>query len=212
MDFKYNVDRDAYATIAGFVLQVDLTLLRWLNLDDSETLELECGEDIDTVGSDIRAAAALGQRLSEQIKRRQANITLRSPVSLEALANFAGHRSANPEWSLRFRFLTTAKIGREQHWKGDLEGIALWEAIWAGDLPEAAREAAVQQIRALLLGSTAPDRISQGAWQIFHGIVQSEAQFNDFIGDFEWSTSADDYPAVEAKTRAGLIQAAFASD
>jgi hypothetical protein len=212
MSFRYNVERDAYATIAGFVLQVDLTLLRWLNLDDLETLELECAEDIDTVGRDIRAAASQGKRLSEQIKRRQANITLRSPVSLEALANFADHRSANPEWSLRFRLLTTAKIGREQHWQGDLEGIALWEAIRAGDLADDAREAAVQQVRALLLGSTAPDRISQATWQIFHAVVQSETHFSDFIGDFEWSTSADDYPAVEAKTRAGLIQAGFASD
>jgi hypothetical protein len=60
MEFNYNVDRDGYATIAGFVLQVDLTLLRWLNLDDSETLELECGEDIDAVGKDIRASVSQG--------------------------------------------------------------------------------------------------------------------------------------------------------
>ncbi len=45
MEFSHNLDRDAYATIAGFVLQVDLTVLRWLNLDDSELLELECGRD-----------------------------------------------------------------------------------------------------------------------------------------------------------------------
>ena len=212
MEFNYNVDRDAYATIAGFVLQVDLTLLRWLNLDDSETLELECGEDIDTVGKDIRAAVSQGTRLFEQVKRRQENITLRSPVSREALANFADHRSANPEWRLRFRLLTTAKIGREQHWQGNLEGIALWEAIRAGDLSEEAREAAVQQIRTLLQESSAPERISVTTWQIFQSVVQSDTEFNDFIDDFEWSTNSDDYPAVEARARIGLIQAGFAAD
>jgi hypothetical protein len=78
MEFSHNIDRDAYATIAGFVLQVDLTVLRWLNLDDSELLELECGEDIDTVGTDIRSSVSAGTRLFEQVKRHQANITLRS--------------------------------------------------------------------------------------------------------------------------------------
>ncbi len=96
MEFCHNVDRDAYATIAGFVLQVDLTVLRWLNLDDSELLELECGEDIDTVGTDIRSSVSAGARLFEQVKRHQANITLRSQAALEALANFAGHRLRIP--------------------------------------------------------------------------------------------------------------------
>src|SRR6202041_467656 len=63
-----------------------LALLRWLNLDDSETLELECRKDIDTVGNYIRASVSQKTRLFEQVKRHQANITLRSPISLEALA------------------------------------------------------------------------------------------------------------------------------
>jgi hypothetical protein len=168
-------------------------LLRWLNLDDSETLELECGEDIDTVGNYIRASVSQKTRLFEQVKRHQANITLRSPISLEALANFADHRSSNPEWRLRFRLLTTAKIGRELRWQGELEGIALWEAIRAGDLSEEAREVAVQQIRTLLQQSKAPEPISVATWQIFQAVVQSNAEFNDFIEDFEWSTSSDDY-------------------
>jgi hypothetical protein len=212
MEFNYNVHRDAYATIAGFVLQVDLTLLRWLNLDDSETLELECGEDVDTVGDDIRASVSQKTRLFEQVKRQQANITLRSPISLEALANFADHRSSNPEWRLRFRLVTTAKIGRELRWQGDLEGIALWEAIRAGDLSEEAREVAAQQIRALLQQSKAPEPISVATWQIFQAVVQSNAEFNDFIEDFEWSTSSEDYLAIEARARAGIIQAGFATD
>ena len=40
-------DRDAYATISGFVCQADLTILRWLNLQPGQALELESGEDID---------------------------------------------------------------------------------------------------------------------------------------------------------------------
>jgi hypothetical protein len=73
MEFAYSVVRDAYATIAGFILQVDLIALRWLNLDDLETLELECGEEIDTVGKDMDgwvgwlSANVISQSLREAI-------------------------------------------------------------------------------------------------------------------------------------------------
>jgi hypothetical protein len=212
MEFSYNLDRDAYATIAGFVLQVDLTVLRWLNLDDSELLELECGEDIDLVGTDIRSSISVGTRLFEQVKRHQANITLRSQAALEALANFAGHRAENPEWRLRFRLLTTAKIGREQQWQGDIEGIRMWEALRTGDMSAEARPKSVQQIRSFLLGTSAPDHISTVTWQTFQDVVRSDAEFGKFINDFEWSTSADDYVAVQRKVRASLIKAGFARD
>ena len=49
MTFITNPRRDASPTIAGFVFQVNVTILRWLELRDVEHLELECGEDIDTV-------------------------------------------------------------------------------------------------------------------------------------------------------------------
>jgi hypothetical protein len=51
-------DRDAYATIRGYVYQVDLSLLRWLDLEDGQQLELERGEDIDLVS---RALGATNQ-------------------------------------------------------------------------------------------------------------------------------------------------------
>jgi hypothetical protein len=47
--FIANPNRDASDTIAGFVYQVDVTLLRWLNLQSDEVLELERGEDIDII-------------------------------------------------------------------------------------------------------------------------------------------------------------------
>ena len=39
--------RDAHATFAGFVFQVNVTILRWLHLQSGQHLELEAGEDID---------------------------------------------------------------------------------------------------------------------------------------------------------------------
>jgi hypothetical protein len=41
--------RDASAEIRGFVFQVNLTILHWIELPSNGRLELERGEDIDTV-------------------------------------------------------------------------------------------------------------------------------------------------------------------
>ena len=49
-------NRDAHATFAGFVFQVNVTILDWLELLPGQHLELEAGEDIDL----IQEAAALG--------------------------------------------------------------------------------------------------------------------------------------------------------
>jgi hypothetical protein len=68
MSFATNSRRDASATIAGFVFQVNVTILRWLELRDDEHLELECGEDIDTVQSGPNGGTSAETRLLEQIK------------------------------------------------------------------------------------------------------------------------------------------------
>ena len=70
MTFVTNPRRDASPTIAGFVFQVNVTILRWLELQDGEHLELECGEDVDTVKNGPASGIAVETRLLEQIKAR----------------------------------------------------------------------------------------------------------------------------------------------
>lgn len=100
--------QDAWFVLRGFAYQVDVTLHRWLTLDSSADLLLECGEDIDHV------AHALSSRTLEQIKRRDGQITLRDPAVVMALVNFIQHRHRNPGQSLRYRFTTSAAIGMER--------------------------------------------------------------------------------------------------
>src|ERR1035438_7020189 len=117
MSFIANPRRDAHATIAGFFYQVNVTLLRWLSLQPGRHLELECGEDIDTVEVQAGDVGSAERRLLEQLKVREGrSLTLRSPEALESLSNFCEHRTANPNLSLSFRFLTTANAGVEQGW------------------------------------------------------------------------------------------------
>src|SRR2546428_385083 len=106
-------DRDAWATIRGFVYQVDLTILRWFNLQPDQVLELEHGEDIDLVSKAVTASDHDTRcRLLEQVKRREVSLTLRTPEAIAALVNFFEHRTANPHTTLLFRYTTNARIGR----------------------------------------------------------------------------------------------------
>src|SRR5229473_590893 len=105
MSFVTNPRRDASPTITGFVFQVNVTILRWIELRDGEHLELEFGEDIDTV-RDSNGGISAEKRLLEQIKVRSGrSLTLRSEEALEALSNFCTHRASNPTWSLKFRYI-----------------------------------------------------------------------------------------------------------
>jgi hypothetical protein len=80
-------NRDAWSTIRGFVYQADLTIERWLHLEPEQDLQLECGEDIDTVSQYIQDGVE--ERLLEQVKHRQESVTLKHASVLTALANAA---------------------------------------------------------------------------------------------------------------------------
>ena len=124
--------RDAHATFAGFVFQVNVTILRWLHLQPGQHLELEAGEDIDL----IQAAAAKGlegAHLLEQVKQlRGKRLTLRSTDALEAIANFCQHRSSRTGEKLSFRFLSTTSPSKERQWSGRDNGIVTWEKVRNG--------------------------------------------------------------------------------
>lgn len=107
-EFVANPNRDASDTIGGFVYQVDVTLLHWLGLQPGEILELERGEDIDVIQNWLKEG---NLRTLEQIKRRASSLTLRSSEAITAVANFCEHKSLNPDAKLRFRYITTSKVG-----------------------------------------------------------------------------------------------------
>src|SRR5438128_11541657 len=98
--------QDAFATIRGFVYQVDLTILRWLELQAGQVLELERGEDIDRVVQTANSDDPAAERLLEQIKRREESVTLRTAAALEAITNALEQRKKNPGLAIVFRYAT----------------------------------------------------------------------------------------------------------
>src|SRR5579885_671305 len=128
---------DAYSTIRGFVYQVDLTIFRWLDLTPGQELELESGEDIDLVADALNTNPFPLERLLEQVKHRESNITLRSPSVLEAIANAIGHRAENPGHELTLRYSTNARIGREHSLppsaRPGMGLLEVWERLRRGE-------------------------------------------------------------------------------
>ena len=106
-DFKLTRNRDAWFVIRGYKYQIDLSILRWLALNDGQSLVLEFGEDIDIVNN---ALTSMIDRELEQIKHLDTPVTLRTPASKTALANAVSHFVENPGQELLFRFCTNASV------------------------------------------------------------------------------------------------------
>jgi len=211
--FTTERDRDAWAAIRGFVFQVILTIDRWLKINENERLELERGEDIDTIS---RALGALGDeeqaRLLEQIKHRESSVTLRSTSVIEFLAAAVEHRAKNPGLALRFRFLTTATPGIEKPTPFSPRRSALlhWlDAVGSGQL----NTAVVENILQLLRQAPRPQELAETTWAGFQNLISSASpqSFFEFMQRVEWTFDAGDVSAVSASIRAKLLTDRYAS-
>ena len=105
-------DRDAWPTIRGYVYQVDQSILRWLDLQQDEILELERGEDIDLVLPGLAESDEELRRRLEQVKHREGNLTLRSPEALAAVASYRAYRTTNSAARL-------TSASRRMRWRGE---------------------------------------------------------------------------------------------
>jgi hypothetical protein len=198
-------NRDAHATFAGFVFQVNVTILHWLKLLPGQHLELEAGEDIDL----IQEAAALGlndlSRLQQVKQLRKKRLTLRSDDALEAIANFCEHRRSKPGQNQEFRFLTTTQARREQKWTGSGSGIEIWEKVRTGHLRGEARTAAIIAIKDFLV--TCIPRVPKNIRAPFEEVVRGDyEQFAAMVDSFEWALATGDHKDYQDKILVALEQ------
>ncbi len=212
--FQRARDRDARPAIRGFVYQVDLTLLRWLELGADDVLELEHGEDIDRVTS--AAGIDEADRLLEQIKHSEPRLTLRSASAKSALANFFEHRRTNAVFitRLRFRFTTNARIGRERPSPIRIAAIDAWESLRSSSIQAADRAATIAGLRSLLAEASRPDGTSTSLWRDFTAWTRdsSDDEFVAFVRAFEWATAAPDLPSLEPQIREKLLLLGLVTD
>ena len=199
--------RDAHATFAGFVFQVNVTVLRWLNLKEDQLLELEAGEDIDLIQRAAASSGSQAKRILEQVKQlRQQRLTLKIGDALEAVANFCEHRKANTGAQLAFRFLTTTSIGRERGWPGTATAIQTWEKIRTGQLEGVERAEAIDAIHEFLVNCRRPSAVSKNSWESLRKVLSqpNQVELADIIASFEWAKGSGDHVRIESEVLALL--------
>ncbi|MBN1607839.1 MAG: hypothetical protein JW940_14470 [Polyangiaceae bacterium] len=211
--FSFRADRDAWATIRGFVYQVDTTILRWLDLREGEAgeaLELEAGEDIDR----ICAALANEGRQLEQVKHREAPLTLRSAECIEAISNFAEHRRNNPDVTLLFQFTTCAGVTAERPSPLRKPALELWQAVRRGVLGDDERREVLSGTLSIMREWVRPRGVSDESWNALLQELDEGGQnwLEQVIDAFDWVTSAPDSTDVQRDVRQRLVDTGRAPD
>src|SRR5579875_2744945 len=208
--FITRLDRDAWATIRGYVYQMALTVERWLNLQDGQILELERGEDIDVISTGLSANDLQMDRLLEQVKHREVNVTLRSAPALQALSSAIAHRASNASMSLTFRYTTNAQAGveAESPFESGISAIAVWERLRTGELTDGEQDVAADGILTILRTCGKPNDLSAEAWQPLVDFVAAAttADLLDLVRSFEWGTGSGDRGEVEGRAKAWLLE------
>lgn len=217
-EFKELLNRDAWGTIRGFVYQVDTTILRWLSLKENQVLELEKGEDIDIITKDINKGETT--RELEQVKFREANITLNKPEVLEILLNFFLHKQQNPTSNLLFRFITNTNYGQERPsiFPDGRSGIEVWQGLSAAASISPQNqdyvflktyllrkvEANISTKDPILLSET--EKSISDAWLHFKEFIEKDEQAIAYIRAFDWSFKNDDHIQISQSIYARLIE------
>ena len=189
--FITNYNRDAWQVTRGYLFQVYITVLRWLNLDEDQKLELERGEDIDIVNLSHYKNEFIEDRLLEQVKYREKSITLRSSEAKFTILNAIENMDLNPEHNLVFRYITNAQPGKERFERVPKEskGIDDWEGIRSKRFVDDDFENALKRIQIILNSIEKPTIIKAKKWERFNAIINDKNSLIDLISKFEWCTS-----------------------
>lgn len=178
-----------------------------MELPATRRLELENGEDVDTVQDGSPDGAVAEKRLLGQLRVRDSrSLTLRSVDALQSLANYCLHRANNPAVDLQFRYVTTALAGREQGWDRPEGAIETWMALWRGSVGELERDEAVAALLQFLRTCEKPDKTSVEAWASLQSALAWDAErfLTMIVLPFEWGTGFGDYAKIESEILAAF--------
>ena len=192
-DFTLARNRDAWFVIRGYKYQIDLTILRWLSISESQTLALEFGEDIDIVNKALVGDTSAIDRELEQVKHLDRPITLRSPECISAIANAVQHFSLNPSQEIIFRFCTNSTIATERPPVSEdrSPGIRMWENLRGDTLTKPQRSALLAFLLEFIRRLDKPaEGVDENTWKRFRAFISNATarDLSGLIARFEWST------------------------
>jgi len=207
--FVYNPQRDAWKAIRGFYYQVEVTIIRWLELQADTVMYCEYGEDIDHVKQLLDIDEAIPTRLLEQIKTRD-KITLTRHEALTALARFHDAGVTNPSLHILYRFSTTATPGREQgiQFPRNLPGNAAWNSIREGAFDANEVQKFVAALKHIVASASCPKDLPAEIFLQFQNYVASAepiALTDDLIRRYEWATDLPNPPRLREEIESRLL-------
>ena len=185
---KADSKRQATDSIEGYRYQILHSVNAWLDLADDDILYLEVAEDFD-IESD-------GTFTTTQVKHTQDNITLRSQQVIDAINNYWGLRTDNPDRRVKFRLLTKSKIGKEQGnpLGTDKPGLEVWSHC-SGD------EAAIKKISDFLqTDGKISDEVND-----FLKIASPQEIYEQLIEPITWDTDGKDIDSIKQEISEKLI-------
>lgn len=201
--------RDASDTIRGYVYQVDLTIQRWLELPSNVVLELERGEDVDTIQDAMQKRGGEQTRLLEQIKARKRGLTLRSAAALEALASFCEHEQVNPELNLNYRYVTNAQIGAERPSPASDRTplVILWNRLREQAFTGKNQWPELRLLREFLAAARKPTDFNSKTWKTFLAFVKRSSYrvFHSFVRKVEWLANQTPTDLVASEIQETLV-------
>jgi hypothetical protein len=213
--FQITRDRDAFFVLRGFRYQIDHAVLRWLTLQPHEILELERGEDLDVVARSVTNRTSEFSRQLQQIKHLQRPITLRSPSTVEAIANAIEHRATNVELRLSFAFLTNScpTTERSSPFVDSRPGIEVWESLRKEEFTASEIPHRLVGLLSILRDARKPRSLSQTTWNAFSRFVKTADHpgLHDFICSFEWCTGRPNSEGMAQQVRDSLVSQGFSS-
>ena len=190
--------REAVDSMRGYFYQVLCSVLAWVHLSEGELLFLEGAEDFDHIAGDTATTT--------QVRDTQGsgNITLRSKGTLQALNHFWSHRQRNPGRRIRFRYLTTSRVGLE---RGDplgrsVPGIDLWKRAKEAGNPGLPGGGSLDLLRAFLRDQSGlSDDLRD-----FLGSCSPDDFLNEIVQPIDWDTAAGDAARIRDALRQRLTE------
>ena len=145
-----NPQRRATNTIRGYLYQFWWTVNAWLCLKPEELLFVEGAEDIDVVGENEATASQVKDNPS------RGTITLGNVDVMTSLVNYWDIRESNSARRIKYKFITTRRVGCESERTDPQPGLVIWNALKDPAYPGRFVEAG--WIRDFLLGKQSLDR------------------------------------------------------
>ncbi len=177
-----------HAAIRGYLYQTYIAILRWLDLDDNETLVVEGDEDLKRLLPD-------GTGVSEQVKTHQGRLGVRDRAVRNSLRTFAVAYSALRRNGIDRRFVFTTTAQKRRPHPGVLDLVEAWH-------DPGRRDVVVAGLRELLAEDYARD-VSL-AW-----LDAEPERWSHFVDAVEWRFGEPQLDEVRKQILAKLRERGF---